>query len=65
MFGVSDEGPLGPSWLIHDPSPGVRWAEEKMVHLAVLRENKWSFPSLKAAKENGLVLWVNIVVWGL
>ena len=36
-----------------------------MVHLAVLRENYWSFPSQKAAKENGLVLWVNIVVWGL
>ena len=61
MFGVSDEGPLGPSWLIHDPSPGVRWAEEKMVHLAVLRENKWSFPSLKAAKENGLVPGMNSV----
>ena len=35
-----------------------------MVHLAVLWENYWSFPSWKAAKKNGLVLGVNNVVWG-
>ena len=29
MFGGSDEGPSGPSRLIHGPLPGVRWAEEK------------------------------------
>ena len=33
--------------------------------LLVLREYYWSLPSWKAAKENGLVLGVNIVVWGL
>ena len=37
---------------------------EEKVHLAVLREYYWSLPSWKAAKENGLVLGVNIVVWG-
>ena len=44
-----------------------RWGgmREEKVHLAVLREYYWSLPSWKAAKENGLVLGVNIVVWGL
>ena len=35
--------------------------QEVVVHLAVLRE---SLPSWKAAKENRLILGVNIVVWG-
>ena len=38
---------------------------EEKVHLAVLREYYWSLPSWKEAKEKGLVLGVNIVVWGL
>ena len=38
---------------------------EEKVHLAVSREYYWSLPSWKAAKENGLVLGVNMVVWGL
>ena len=37
---------------------------EEKVHLAVLREYYWSLPTWKAAKENGLVLGVNIVVKG-
>ena len=36
---------------------------KKFVHLVVLRENYWSLSSQKEAKENGLVLGVN-VVWG-
>ena len=42
-----------------------RWLgglREEKVHLAVLRENYWSIPSRKAAKENRLVSGVNIVV---
>ena len=38
---------------------------EEKVHLAVWREYYWSLPSWKAAKENELVLGVNMVVWGL
>ena len=38
---------------------------EEKVHLAVLREYYWSLPSWKAAKDNGLISAVNIVVWGL
>jgi hypothetical protein len=38
--------------------------KEEKVHLAVLREYYWSLPSWKAAKENGLVSGVNIVVKG-
>ena len=38
---------------------------DKKLHLAVLREDYWYLPSWKAAKDNGLVLGVNIVVWGL
>ena len=38
---------------------------EEKVHLAVWREYYWSLPSWKEAKEKGLVLGVNIVVWGL
>ena len=34
------------------------------MHLAVSREYYWSLPSWKAAKENGLVLGVNIVFGG-
>ena len=37
----------------------------KKVHLAVLREYYWSLPSWKAAKENGFISGVNIVVWEL
>ena len=33
--------------------------------MAVWREYNWSFPSWKAAKENELILGVDIVVWGL
>ena len=39
--------------------------KEEKVHLAILREYYWSLPSWKAAKENGLISEVNIVVWGL
>ena len=44
-----------------------RWGgmREEKVHLAVLREYYWSLPSWKAAKENGHVSGVNIVVLGL
>ena len=36
-----------------------------MVHLAVSRENNWSLSSWLAAKDNGLIMGVNFVVWGL
>ena len=65
MFGGSDEGRRGPRWRIHGPLPGVRWAENKIIYLAILRENHWSLPSQKAASENWFVPGVNIVVWGL
>ena len=55
----------GPSWLIHGPSPGVRWAEEKNGSFGCfVRELLVFFSSWKAAKKNGLVLGVNNVVWG-
>ena len=38
---------------------------KEKVHWAVLKEYYCSLPSRKAAKENRLVLGVNIVVWGL
>ena len=38
---------------------------EEKVHLAVSRKYYWSILSWKAAMEKGLVLGVNIVVWGL
>ena len=47
------------------PCHGWGGLRKEKVHLAVLRENYWSLPSWKAAKENGLVSGVNIVVWGL
>ena len=46
----------------HHGSGGLR---EEKVHLAVSKECYWSLPSWKAAKENRLVLGVNIVVWGV
>ena len=47
------------------PPHGLGGFREEKVHLAVLREYYWSLPSWKVAKENGLVLGVNIIVWGL
>ena len=47
------------------PCHGGGGLREEKVHLAILREYYWSLPSWKAAKENGLVLGVNMVVWGL
>ena len=35
------------------------------MHLAGMREYYWSLSSCKAAKEDRLVLGLNIVVWGL
>ena len=64
LFGGPDEGQWGPRWLIYGPLPGVRWAEKKMIYLAVLRENHWSLPSQKAAHKNWFVPGENIV-WGL
>ena len=58
LFQGPDEGPRGLRWPIHGPLPEVRWVE-KMIHLANLRENHWSLPSQKAAKENRLFLGVN------
>ena len=65
LFGGSDGGPQGPRWLVHGPMPGVRWFERRNGTFAVLRKYYWSLLSLKVAKENRLVLGVNIVVWGL
>ena len=47
------------------PCHGQGGLREERVHLADSREYYWSLPSWKAAKENGLVLVVNIVVGGL
>ena len=47
------------------PCHGRGGLRVEKVHLAILREYYWSLPSRKAAKENGLVLGVNIVVCGL
>ena len=47
------------------PCHGYGGMREEKVHLAVLREYYWSSHSWKAAKENGLISGVNIVVWGL
>ena len=38
---------------------------KEKVYLAVSREYNWSLPFWNAAKDKGLVLGVNIVVWGL
>ena len=65
LFGGSDEGPRGPSWLIHGTLSGLRWVRIKKADLAVLEDNYWSLPSQNVAKENWLVLGVNIAVWGL
>ena len=56
-------GPWGPpSEPPKNPTSPVR---EEKVYLAVSREYNWSLPFWNAAKDKGLVLGVNIVVWGL
>ena len=47
------------------PCHGWGGLREEKVHLALWREYYRSLPSWEEAKENRLVLGVNIVVWGL
>ena len=65
LFWGSEGGPLGPRWPTDSPLTHVRWVERKIDYLAVLRGNHWSLHSRRVAKEYGLVLRVNFVVWGL
>ena len=50
MFGGSDEGPPGPSWLIHGPLPGVRWAEEKYCSFGCFERDILVFPLLESGQ---------------
>ena len=56
----------GLRWPIHGPLLQVGWVERRkgafgdLERLLVVLEASW-----KAVKENGLILGVNIVVWGL
>ena len=54
LFGGSDEGPRGPSWLRHGTLSGVRWVRIIKVDLAVLEENYWSLLSQNVARKIGL-----------
>ena len=51
---------LADTWSL---AKGEVGSERKKVHITIWREYYWSLPSWKAAKVNGLVSGVDIVVW--